>query len=479
MAFFPIVPTTDNRATKGVTPIVLRNCVIEPQPQGVEKRSAYYIAPSMGRVARVTPSTGKNIRGVFSRPGVLDGALFVAAGSQLYQISTSWAATALGPIQGVDDPVLFDNIGANLVLLAGSTIYKYSTADGLQVNTDEDCPRNAHTLAVLGDRALTNARGSDQFDWSATSDPLAWPSSGFASSARMPDEIRNQTVIGGDLWHFGANSAQVWRAMGGEDVDAFDIISLVVDRGIVGRDAIAKLDSSVMWVGDDRVIYMLNGYTPQRISNREIEQRLSVLSDTEAAALQCFSYWQGSHVYWVLRMPSDASYTYDALSQTWCEATTWETARYAPTFHTYFHAAGKHVVASDDDDAVFTWEDDTYSDNSLPHERIMMLHVPISERTIISNITLDLKCSDVPLVGQGSDPIANVTFYTDGGSRDSLSTRAVERPLRLGQRGAFDRRPTVWRLGMVNAADGMLIKVRITDPINFALSGVWINENPT
>lgn len=479
MPFFPIVASTDDRSVKGCTPLKLRNCVVEPQPTGAAKRSPYIIAPCMGRTLRVTPSSGNLIRGVFSRPGVQDGALFVAAGTQLYKISTAWAATALGPIQGATGTVLFDSIGANLVLQAGGSIYQYDGTT-LSINTDPDCPLNAFTLAALAERVLTSAEGSDQFDWSATGDALTWPAAGFAASARMPDEILNQTVIAGDLWHFGAASTQVWRAMGGEDADAFDVLSIVLDRGIIGRDAIAKVDSSVLWVADDRVVYMLNGYTPVRVSNREVEQALEPLTTAQGAALQCFAYAQGSHLTWVLRMPSGVSYCYDTLTQTWGERATWAspggTERYAPTYYTYFHALGKHVVASDESDAVWSWEPDVFSDANSTHERIMMLHVPVAARTIVSNITLDIKTMDQPMSGTGSDPYANVTFYTDGGSRDSIATRGVERRLALGAHGAYGQRPMAWRLGMVRAADGLLLKIRITDPVNFVMSGVWVNE---
>lgn len=483
MPFYPITPSTDNRSAKGCTPLVLRNCLVEPQPLGNAKRARHLIVPCMGRTSRVTPASGKNVRGVFSRPGVLGGALFVAAGPALYKIDSAWTATSVGELSGNTGTVLFDNIGANIVLLANGLVYQYATDDSLTQNVDLNCPEDAYTLASLAERALTSQRNSDTFDWSGTGTGLSWPASGFATSGRLPDEIRNQTVLGGDLWHFGANSIQIWRAMGGEDVDAFDILSAVIDRGIIGRDAIAKVDSAAIFVGDDRVVYMVVGYGVARISNREIETKLAALTATEAAAIQCFSYAQGSHLTWVLRMPSGPSFAFDTLNRTWSERATWKQPglpeRFAPTYYTYFHQAGKHVVASDESDVVWTWDEDQYGDAGLPHERIMTVHVPVAQRTIVSSITLDLKCTDVPLTGTGSNPKAQVTFYTDGGSRDSLATRNVERMMALGGSGSFATRPTTWRLGMVAAADGLIIKIRITDPINFAFSGVWVNEDPT
>lgn len=431
----------------------------------------------MGRVARATPATGKLVRGVFSRPGVLDGALFVAAGSQLYQVSSAWAATALGPIQGATGTVLFDNSGANLVLLAGGSLYKYD-GTSLTTNTDSNFPLNAATLASLADRILSSQEGSDTFDWSAVGDPLTWPATGFAASARLPDPIINQIVVGGDKFDFGANSIQPWRAMGGDDSEAFDVSgSVVIDKGLIGRDAFFKLDSSIMWIGDDRVVYQLNGYAPQRISNRDVEIALASLTDDQAASVQGFSYLQGSHLIGVFRLPTGRSFALDTMNGLWSERTTWGQDLYQTNY--YANCQGKHVVASDQSDVIYTWETDTYDDGGLIHERVMMLHVPVSARTIISSICLDMKVIGQPLSGQGSSPQAMVTFYTDGGSRDSIESRGVERMVELGSRGSFARRPMIHRLGMVNAADGFLMKIRITDPINFALSGVWINENPT
>lgn len=477
--FYPITASTDDRGRRGCVPLVLRNVVVEPQPTGAGKRTEHFIAPSMGRVSRVTPSAGDNIRGVFSRPGVCQGRLLVAAGSKLFQVSSAWNAAELGPIGAADGTALFDSIGAKAVIVSDGAIFEVSESLVLSGNADPEAPPDAYTLAALGERALSSEEGSEQFDWSSVSNALDWPASGFAASARMPDEIRRQVVLGGDLFHFGANTIQPWRAMGGDDADAFDILNVTIDRGIITRDAGEKVDGSFVFVGDDRVIYALNGYQPVRISNREIEQELAALTEAEVQTLQSFAYLQGSHVFWVLRMPGEVSYCYDLMSQTWSERSTWETDRYAPAYYTYYHAAGKHVVASPDDDAIYTFEEDVYDDAGEPIERIMMLHIPVAQRTIISSLCLDIKCTDVPLTGRGVDPIATITTYTDGGSRDSLSTRGVERVMQLGKRGNFARRPIIYRLGMVNAADGLIVKIRITDPINFTLSGVWINEDPT
>ena len=474
MAYFPIVPNTDDRSARGMVPLTLKNCMVEPAPEGSGKRSRYVIAPTPGMTLRVTPSSGQYIRGVFSRPGVQNGALFVVAGSTLYSISTSWAATSLGTILG-SGRVLMDAIGANLVLLGSSNLYQWDGASLTQI-TDPDFPASAYTLAVLGDRVLTSAQGADTFDWSSVGDALSWPATGFATSARYPDEIRAQIEIGGDLFHAGAASIQPWRAVGGADSEAFDTLgSMVINRGIAGRDAWAKLDSYALFVGDDRVLYELNGYTVQRRLNRDLETRLAAFTEAEAATIEGFGYLDGSHANAVFRLPDRRGYVYDALTQTFSQRTA-----LGDNFDLVHYARfnGYHVVASASAAGVYTWDAGVYADAGTAIERIAMAHVPVREIMPIGNVTLDIKTFGQPLSGQGSDPKAYITFYRDGGSLDSLQQLGVEREVSLGAAGQYGVRPTAFRLGLVNAADGLLLKIRISDPVGFALSGVWVNEMP-
>ena len=476
MAFFTFNTSTDNRSATAITPLVTRNMHLEPAPAEWAKRTPFVAAPSMGRTLRVTPSSGKNIRGVYCQPGVRDGALFVAAGTQLYVISSSWVATALGPLQG-SGTVLFDRIGANLFVLAGGCGYVY---DGTTLTfvTDVDFPPNAYTLAALGERILSSEEGSDQFDWSAVGVGTSWPATGFATSGRSPDPIEAQVVVGGDLAHFGKVSTQFWRAMGGDDSEAFDVLgAIVIDKGILTRDAHAKLDSSIMWIGEDRVVYDMSGFNPARVVNRDLELALEALTEAQAAQVKCFSYAQGSHLTWVARLPTGRAFAFDTMTRTWHERTTWEETKFSPCYYAKF--GEYHVVASDSDDGVYTWASTTFSDAGGPHERILMCHVPLAQRTIVNSVHLDLKPYGQPLTGQGSDPVMNLTFYTDGGSLESTHTRMVERQVKIGQRGRYDLRPGVRRLGMFNAADGCLLKLRWTDPVGVSVAGLWVNEDPT
>jgi len=473
MTYFPLAMTSDDRSAKGLVPMVLKNVTLEPQAEGAGKQSPFVIVPTQGMTARVTPAAGSLIRGVFSRPGVQSGLLFVVAGNTLYSINETWTATSRGTIAGTGR-VLMDRLGANLVILSSGTLYVWD-GSSLTTNVDADFPSDAYTLASLADRILTSEQGSDTFDWSAVGDATNWPATGFAASARYPDEIRAQAEIGGDIFHFGADSTQPWRAVGGSDADAFDTLpSIIINRGIVGRDAWAKLDSYAMFVGDDRAVYELNGYVPQRVVNRDLEAALQEFGEPESSAVQCFAYGDGSHQYFVCRLPDGQAYVFDALTRRWHRRTAMGEERFDIAHYARFF--GRHVVAASDDDTIYTWDNDKYTDDGSPIERIIMAHIAVSEPMPISSITLDIKTFGQPLSGTGSAPKAYITFYRDGGTIDSLVQLGVERQVSLGAAGHYNVRPTVHRLGLANAADGLLVKIRIPDPVGFAFSGVWANE---
>jgi hypothetical protein len=475
VAYFAFQANTDDRSKKGIVPLVLRNLFLEPQAEGAGKNTNYVLAPTPGMTSRVTPASGSNIRGVFCRAGVQSGALFVVAGTTLYEISSAWSAINRGEVLGAGR-VLFAAVGANLVLLSSGVLYQWD-GSSLTKNTDPDFPADAYTLADLADRILTSQRGSDTFDWSAVGSSLDWPATGFAASARYPDEIRAQAEIGGDLFHFGAASIQPWRAQGGQDSDAFDVIpAIVINRGIVGRDAWARLDSYAMFIGDDRVVYEISGYLPQRVVNRDLELRLAALSESEIAEVQCFSHTWGSHLKFVVKLPTGSAFVFDALTRKWHERTALGETGFGIVHYARFN--GYHVVASDDDDAIYTWDEGVYSDAGASIDRVAMLHIPVPEKMTISNVTLDIKTFGQPVSGDGSDPKAYVTFYRDGGSLDSLQQLGIERVVSLGRAGNYRTRPTIWRLGIATPANGLIVKVRLPDPAGYAIAGAWVNEIP-
>lgn len=472
MPYYPVAPSSDDRSSRGAVPIVLRNMQLEKAPTQSAKGAGYYVTTTGGYRLRGTPNAGYNLRGLFARPGVQGGALFAVAGTTLYRFSASWSATAIGTISG-SDTVLFDGLREKLLIVADGKLYTY---DGtlLTQATDTDLSSDLYTLAVLGQRALTSPRDTDQIEWSSVLDALDWPSDAFTTSEIQPDAVEALVVVGDELYALNRATTQVYRAIGGADADSFDTFAgALVNKGCAARDTAQRVDAALFWLGDDRCLYRAAGADAQRIANRDMEAALAEMTAEQIAMCKAWVYTDGSKIFYVLRPPvGGRAWAFDVAEETWSERTTWALDAFRASFYAY--ANDRHVVAGPDDDGVYTMDMDYFQDGGEPLERVVMLHIPAPNNAVIASIGLDVKTFGQTVSGQGSDPEIMVTFYRDGGSVESV-TQGLERQVKLGTLGQHGKRPTVWRFGQC-AADGFLLKLRWTDPVGAAVYGVWINE---
>ena len=473
MSYYPIAATSDDRSSRGAVPLRRRNMKMERTAIGSVKGAGYFLSPSPGFVSRVVPFSGAMVRGVFCRPGVVNGGLFVVAGTTLYSVSSSWAATALGTISGYTN-VLMDGLRNVLVIVADGYVWTWNGTT-LTKATDTDLSADLYTLAVLGQRAITSPQLTDQLEWSAVLDALDWPADGYATSEIQPDPIEANVVVGDELYSLGRISTQIWRAVGGDDSSAFDTFAgAIINKGCIARDTAQRVDAALFWLADDRCLYRTAGVQAQRIVNRDIETALLAMTDAEVASCQAWTYADGSKTFYVLRPPvGGRAWAFDVAEESWGELTTWQADEYRFGFYAYAH--DKHVVAGPQSDRIYTMEPDIYADAGAVIEREFMVHIPAPNDARIDSIKLDIKPYGQPLSGQGSDPEIMLTFYRDGGNVESTAI-GIEKRIKLGMNGVWNKRPIARRFGQIGS-DGFLLRCRITDPIGFSVHGVWVNED--
>ena len=534
MAFFPVVPSTDDRRGKAITPLVLRNARIEPVTDPASD-APYVITDTPGKIARV--SMPGLIRGVYRREGVRSGALFVVAGSRLYRITqtaaavtitwddgatltwddgvtmtfegdeSSWTATDLGAIAG-QDRVIMDEIAGNLLILGGGVLHWLGqsstllhadstvllTEDGDQLIAQGDNPTEtlqtvpinlsgataASTLAVLANRVCTNSEGADLWDWSAPGEPFWWPDGAFAQSAREPDPIIAQATLSGDLWHMGASTIQIWRATGGVDEEAFDTFgNVVLDVGLVGRFAWTKVGASLAFVGVDANgalgLYTAAQLSARIVPNRELEAALAKLTVAQRAQIEVCAWADGSNQYVAVRLPNaNRAFVYDATNTTWAEDLTWDATAWRGGMTA--SAFGVTVWASASSRVLYSLDDDTHTDAGAVLERVITVRAPLAQQTTIYSLVIDMAARGQPLAGAGAEPLIEVTYSRDGGRTTSDLIGDV-RTVRLPAQGEYRRRIKVTRLGSFDVRHGLWLRFRITDPVGFAIRGVRINED--
>lgn len=497
--WLPVALTSDERAAKGVTAMQLRNVYVEKNADSADKRKPYMLVSVPGKRKRLTLGGGV-CRGVFFGDHVAGSSLFAVGGTTLYAIDTSWTATSLGSIVG-SRPVVFSALETDLLLLGEDTLYRlggmsdhwadltgsswemlsgetWDQLDGtltLSAVTHENLPANPETLAVLAERAIVSDDGSDTMDWSSVGNATSWPASGFATSQARPDVIVGQFAIGQYLYSGGAETFQFWRGVGGTDDSAFDTLGIEpVERGLLSRHAGVRVDNTLMFVGDDRTFYEMTNFTPSPKPNRDLELALQKpnTGTDPADNLIVFTYRDGSKLFAGARLAAGPAYVLDVGLGAWHERHTYEGDAWDGGFSARFN--GYTVIGSPDSADIWTYDADVYADDATTLERTMSLFLPISGPLTLTSIVFDMKVFGQPLSGGGSNPQAMIKL-----SKDNGRTWSTERSVYIGASGDTTKTIKTTNWGRFDGRNGALINIRITDPVGFALYGVYINEDPT
>lgn len=479
MTYYGVPTNSDDRAKKGLVPVRLRNVMIRPTDGGSARGNGVAAVSRPGLVRRSTPNPGGNIRGLFSEPGVYGGDLFAVAGFALYRANIAWTMTSLGPVYGTDG-ALFDALLSSLALVANGHVFEYDGVSLAQV-TDIHAPSPAETLSVLGARGVVSQRGTDILSWCAVANLMDWPALGFTSAELSADPIVATIVIGPNLIVLGAKTLQLVNSVGGNDEEAFQPDPTYLKHlGCLRRDTLALVDESPMFVGDDRVLYRLAGYQPERVINRALNERLAALSESQVDALRGFSYTWREKALYCLRMPDGGpSFEYDGELGVFYERTSFERDNYLPGMACDFN--GDVVIAGPEDDGLYTFEDDAFDDDGEPIERIITFHVPVKGPVSIDSIVFDIKVLDQPLQDDDGEPYVpkmRTRYYFDGGSLDSVTEWDDERVVNLPAAGDYGIPEPETRFGLARGPAGFLIECIITDPVRFAFFGIWVNEYP-
>jgi hypothetical protein len=470
MPYFPIAPGSDNRKKLCMTPVVQRNVMLARPSRASASRSPFVAIPTPGR--RLLASLPANVRGIFAEPGAQNGDLFAVAGSTLYRISDAWTYAGLGIVPG-GDVVTLRAMRSNLMLRAAGTLNLYDGSSLTQV-TDVDAPANASTLAIVGNRVVAANATTDGFDWSKAGLPLVWDVDGAAADIDLPDPIIGQEEISGDLWSFNSRSIQPWQATGGSEAEAFSpITGAAIPRGLIGREAIAKIGAGRIFLGDDKVAYGTSGLSVNPIVNPDMEDALEVFTEAELAVdAIAWSYKVGSKEFWVLRSALDRAFCYDVAEGVWHERTRFGADQYDVAFAA--RAYGSVVVASPDSGDLWALDPDVFDDAGNPIERVMTFNIPVGADTSVNRLVFDMRCRDQPVSGQGSEPTMMLNWSTDGGETWALQDGNL-REVSLPGPGVYGMRIQSYTFGLAKSETGWLLQITITDPIRFSLAGIWVN----
>lgn len=296
MPVIPLALNAYNRADAFVPEVLCVNFYLEEDQSGLSPDKVVRIQRPGLSTYLATPAV---VRGIYHELGVLGSAMFGVFGTGLYSF-TEDAATLIGEVGGSGKARFAANY-EKMIVLSLLTPYSY---DGVTL-AEVDVPEGSVVDVASINNYLVFACGNGRFYWlepgSSTIDTLD-----FATAESAADGVQAVQALGDELFFFGQSTVEPWQLTGNSDAPFLRAGGRTFARGCLSRDTVRLFDNSIVWVGEDGVVYRL-GNVPQRISDHSIEERLRKrTSQPHAMVLE-----HDGHKFYVLTIPGQGSFAYD------------------------------------------------------------------------------------------------------------------------------------------------------------------------
>lgn len=446
------------------------NCYVEINPSS-RAPTALYGTPGLRKVATL-PTSG-------CRGSIVVGSFaWVVYGKAVYRVSSNYNFTLTGNINTGSGMVGMATNGTQILIVDGLTGYVINVAaNTIAPITDVDFPNGVTHVDYMNSYFIVNGNKTQQFYISDLLDGSSWDGTDFASAEGSPDTAVGLIVDHQELWLFGANSAEIW-VITDDPIFPFQRSgNAFVEHGCIASRTIKKLDNTVFWLGgDDRgygVIWRANGYTPQRVSNHDIEHAISLYSTINDAI--AFTYNQEGHAFYVLTFPTEGkTWVYDVATDMWHERAwrnpiTGELSQWRAVAHCVLN--GKHLVGDARDGRLYVLDSEYYLDDSDPILRLRasQTQTQLQNRLFYSRLQVDAQTGIGLTNGQGNNPTLMMRYSNNGGQSWSDYRNST-----LGSIGDYDARCQYNRLG---AGRNRVWEISMTDPCPFVIIGAVVDAD--
>jgi hypothetical protein len=339
-----------------------------------------------------------------------------------------------------------------LCIAAGGTGYVYS---GGVLSTP--LPFDVSDVLYADGYMLWVVQDSEQFFISALDDALTYDAADIASVEGFPDNIVGGVNDHRDIQWMGGVSTEIFYNSGNGDFPFERQGNAFIERGCFDRDSIVKIDNSVAFVGNDRIVYTLNGYQPQRVSTHAIEYLLR-----DATYTRAWTYSQEGHKFYVLECDR-GTVVFDCATGTWHKRKSWGSDfwRCAGVVEAY-----NMVVLTDRANGnLYTASLDVFTENGDPIEFELELPTVEAGRARVQMMAFEVTFEGGVGNGAVENPQVMLTYSDDGGHRWSN-----EMWRSMGRVGEYRTRAVWRRLGQFRNRQ---IKLRITDAVRRLVISYW------
>jgi hypothetical protein len=439
--------------------VVLENWFAEVAPDNPGR--PYRLLPTPGLVSVLTGLPGA-VRGMFQVDGLLSGDAVVAADDTVYRVTSAGVATALTGTLTKLDTARFAASQADIAMVAGGKAYTVSGTT-LGLVTWVGPSGDITDIASTAQRHIYLEGGTGRFWWSDTAEPYKVQATSFATAESEPDNLLAMRVWNDTLLLFGTQTIEGWYYTGDTEFPFRRRPGYVIQRGIMGRDAITLADFGIFAVGDDGVVYRVENGQPSRTSTHQMERLIQDVASASRSSISLSSHYYDGHPFIGLHLPGVGDYFYDVATEQWHRRREISADRYL--CDQFIFAWGGNYAADRVAGTIYRIDRDTFTHDGEMVRRVATGIYPIDDgRPMVPNVVIDIQPGVGAVTGDGVDPQVMFSVALDG------RTYGPEAYASFGKIGEYGKQ-TVFSVGRLKPPV-VTCKVAVTDPVGAVVNSV-------
>lgn len=397
----------------------------------------------------------------------------------------------IGSLLTNSGPVCIRDNGAGgyVVIVDGPYGYTYNIASGVFAQITDPAFLGADRVAFIDGWLIFNQPGTQNFYTNApTPYTITFAGAFFAKNDTSTDNLITLMENNRELWLIGERHSEVWYNAGGANFAFSRIPGVAPQIGCSAKHSIARLGSSLVWLGQSErgqnVVIKTNQYSYEDISTRAIEHAISqypLVSDAIG-----FTYEEEGHLFYQLTFPTaDKTWVYDLTSNMWHEKASFDPVTGAFHRHKancFVNFQNIRMVGDFQLMLVYNMSRQYFVDGGTSPE----LDTPLiairrcphiwnrenRERMFFSAVQIEFAPGVGLQTGQGSDPQIMLMWSDEGGVSGTFGTQHF---VGIGKAGKFKNRAIKRRLSW---AWDRVFEVQFSDPCYRDVVGATLYAEP-